>query len=357
MGHCSCKAGNSERCRHMIAMLLHVNRTGIQNLDLLTSTDVTQAWGKLKTNALYEACKLKELCHVQCKPLPILGTKQQEIRQRLIATAHQSALALHQRARMHYIESNQVCECATIQEQILIKHIMKNEMEQYSELMFHDMAFSDATAMRIYKFSKNDLAKNELQFYITHIKLTEEEALLMCTETRHQDNTKWRRARKVRITGSICHAYFTYIPKDPTSCESKGSKMLSESFWGNNATRYGKHCKQLAIEKYSSITINDVSKIGFVVHPKDPWLGYSPDGVVFKNSNPAILLEVKSPVLGKTSTAAQLAMQKKLAYIKKNGENFTVNPRHPYFLQVQLGMFLLNLAVTHFVVYSELELI
>lgn len=159
----------------------------------------------------------------------------------------------------------------------------------------------------------------------------------------------------MRITGSICHAYFTYIPKDPTSWESKVSKMLYESLWGNNATRYGKHCEQLAIEKYSSITRNDVSKIGFVVHPKVPWLGYSPDGVVFKNSNPAILLEVKSPVLGKTSTAAQLATEKKLAYVKKNGENFTVNPRHVYFSQVQLGMFLLNLAVTHFVVYSELE--
>lgn len=32
-----------------------------------------------------------------------------------------------------------------------------------------------------------------------------------------------------------------------------------------------------------------------------------------------------------------------------------MNPRHAYFSQVQLGMFLLNLAVTHFVVYSELE--
>ncbi|XP_075728482.1 uncharacterized protein LOC142769271 isoform X3 [Rhipicephalus microplus] len=27
-GHCSCKAGNSERCEHMIAMLLHVNLQG-----------------------------------------------------------------------------------------------------------------------------------------------------------------------------------------------------------------------------------------------------------------------------------------------------------------------------------------
>ncbi|KAL3182489.1 hypothetical protein MRX96_007174 [Rhipicephalus microplus] len=48
---------------------------GRQNLDQQTSTDVTQAWGKLKRNALYEACKLKELYHVQSKPLPIPGTE------------------------------------------------------------------------------------------------------------------------------------------------------------------------------------------------------------------------------------------------------------------------------------------
>lgn len=119
--------------------------------------------------------------------------------------------------------------------------------------------------MGIYKFSQNDLAKEELHVYKAHIQLTEEEAFLMCTETRHQDNTKWRRERKVRITGRQCHAYFTYIPKDATSWESKVSKMFSESFYGNNATRYGKHCEQLAIEKYSSKTKKYVSKIGTIV--------------------------------------------------------------------------------------------
>ncbi|XP_049515899.1 uncharacterized protein LOC119435793 [Dermacentor silvarum] len=82
-GHCSCKAGNSQRCKHMIAMLLFVNRTGIQNLDLLTSTDMAQAWGKLKMTPMYEACKLQELCHVQSQPRPILDEKTKEERFRI----------------------------------------------------------------------------------------------------------------------------------------------------------------------------------------------------------------------------------------------------------------------------------
>lgn len=48
----------------MIAMLRFTNRTGVQNLDLLTSTDVKQAWGKLKAKNIYKARKIKDLRHV-----------------------------------------------------------------------------------------------------------------------------------------------------------------------------------------------------------------------------------------------------------------------------------------------------
>ncbi|KAH6923547.1 hypothetical protein HPB50_002169 [Hyalomma asiaticum] len=67
-GHCSCKAGNSERCKHLAAMMLLVNGTGIQNLEPLTCTDLKQAWGKLQAAPMYEARELQDLCHVQALP-------------------------------------------------------------------------------------------------------------------------------------------------------------------------------------------------------------------------------------------------------------------------------------------------
>ncbi|KAL1443899.1 hypothetical protein MTO96_030139 [Rhipicephalus appendiculatus] len=128
--------------------------------------------------------------------------------------------------------------------------------------------------------------------------------------------------------------------------------MLVEKFRGNYATRYGKSCEKEAAEAYTKITGDAVTNVGLIVHPSLPWLGYSPDGIIFKEAVPAILLEVKSPLHGKNVKAAELVQDKKLSYVK---ETAVLNPRHSYFSQVQLGMFLLNLSVTHFMIYSKLE--
>lgn len=58
-------------------------------------------------------------------------------------------------------------------------------------------------------------------------------------------------------------------------------KMLVEKFWGNYATRYGKSCA----EAYTEMIGDAVTNVGFVVHPSLPWLGYSPDGLIFKEES------------------------------------------------------------------------
>ncbi|KAL1475056.1 hypothetical protein MTO96_037565, partial [Rhipicephalus appendiculatus] len=40
-------------------------RAGIENLEQLTSTDVKQAWGKLRGNSIYKPRRVKNLCHVR----------------------------------------------------------------------------------------------------------------------------------------------------------------------------------------------------------------------------------------------------------------------------------------------------
>ncbi|CAN8002354.1 unnamed protein product, partial [Ixodes hexagonus] len=342
LGHCSCKAGNSQRCKQMIAMLLFVNRQGdfisltyIFNLEPLTCTDMKQAWGRLQASPLYQARELQDLCHVQVQPRVRLSEqRREEIWQRLITAIPQCALSHHSRG----------------------SHMTKNErLKPYANMLFYDVAFQDATQFKIYKFSMSDLTPAELQFYKRHVEITEEDSLRICAETKSQDTTKWQRERKVRITGSKCRSYFTFTPKDDRSWEDKVSSMLEDKFRGNEDTRYGKAAEPQALEKYMQLSNSIVTKLGLVVHPLVPWLGYSPDGIVFKSESPAILLEVKSPRLGKTRKASDLAQENKLQYLIKDGENFKLNPNHTYFSQVQLGMFLLNLNVTHFIVYSEVE--
>lgn len=96
------------------------------------------------------------------------------------------------------------------------------------------------------------------------------------------------------------------------------------------------------------------TKVRLVVHPLLPWLGYSPDGVVFTKGAPTVL-DVKNPVHGRTNKAAKLVEERKLPYVKKDGENIVLNSRHSYCSQVQLEMFLLNMNLACFVMYSEVE--
>ncbi|XP_025997023.1 uncharacterized protein LOC113005531 [Solenopsis invicta] len=46
-GKCSCIAGESAKCKHYIALLLHLSRTNEDDLDDLSCTDIEQQWGKL----------------------------------------------------------------------------------------------------------------------------------------------------------------------------------------------------------------------------------------------------------------------------------------------------------------------
>ncbi|XP_075737097.1 uncharacterized protein LOC142776738 isoform X3 [Rhipicephalus microplus] len=52
--HCSCKAGNAERCKHMIAMLLHVNRFhGLDTAQMVVFSRIPILQFCWKSRALY----------------------------------------------------------------------------------------------------------------------------------------------------------------------------------------------------------------------------------------------------------------------------------------------------------------
>ncbi|KAG0420847.1 hypothetical protein HPB47_003249 [Ixodes persulcatus] len=91
------------------------------------------------------------------------------------------------------------------------------------------------------------------------------------------------RERKLRITASRSRAYFTFIPTEQRSWAGKVQLMYCESFRENKVTRHGKR----------------------------------PDGVAEANGVPSILVEVKSPEAGNTTSARELTAAKKVEYISK----------------------------------------
>ncbi|XP_062704037.1 uncharacterized protein LOC134286441 [Aedes albopictus] len=70
---CTCPAGNY-RCKHQFACLLYIHRN--KDLEILSSTDVRQQWGKvakIQSENLYEPVTLSELCNQRKRVSPELS--------------------------------------------------------------------------------------------------------------------------------------------------------------------------------------------------------------------------------------------------------------------------------------------
>lgn len=96
---------------------------------------------------------------------------------------------------------------------------------------------------------------------------------------------------------------------------------------------------------------------GLIISQVNPWLAYSPDGVIVQKEVPVSLLEIKCPLKGKDSDLQQ-TVENQIGSgrcLERKDGNIVVKKNHKYYGQVQLGMTVLNLKVTKFVLYSSFE--
>lgn len=128
--------------------------------------------------------------------------------------------------------------------------------------------------------------------------------------------------------------------------------MLFPKSWGGNAaTRYGKQTEsmvKLVCERTNNVVIQET---GLIIPAHRPWTCYSPDGIIVLRR---CLIEIKCPVKGQTMTAYDVL--KFCQFITFDSANKPqLKKRHPYYGQVQLGMFLLNLQTCRFLVYASFD--
>ena len=118
--------------------------------------------------------------------------------------------------------------------------------------------------------------------------------------------------------------------------------------------KHGNEYEGSARAKYAKEKKVIVQECGLIVAMSEPWLAYSPDGVVIENSKACRLLEIKCPYeLEDTST--EVLRKKCKKFLKVQGNQVTVRDKHQYYAQVQCGMALLNLKWCDFVIYSNVS--
>jgi hypothetical protein len=106
----------------------------------------------------------------------------------------------------------------------------------------------------------------------------------------------WKKARKFRITGSRCYSVYTYSKLD-------WGKKACTFFWPtpytNDNMLHGIKYEDLARKIYHNQNRHvTIIQTGLIVHKKNPFLGYSPDGIIFENGIATTLLEIKCIVKG-----------------------------------------------------------
>lgn len=121
---------------------------------------------------------------------------------------------------------------------------------------------------------------------------------LLCEETLNYK--RWQEERRLRITGSKCYEIFTYTNNRKPDWTMKSSKFFNPTSFTSEYTNHGLKFEEAARKKFVSMTNKKVVEVGLIISQRNPWLAFSPDGVIFENGAPSELLEIKCPYKGKT---------------------------------------------------------
>ncbi|XP_061086400.1 uncharacterized protein LOC133121214 [Conger conger] len=186
------------------------------------------------------------------------------------------------------------------------------------------------------------------QLFIASLETTWDMAHKIEAATKDQSMvSEWHQLRRPRLTSShfreVCHV------RGPTSAEHLADRILRGTPQ-TLAMKRGLEMEAGAVREYCQSNLVNYSPCGFVIHPDAPWLGSSPDGLIYDptESPPFGLLEVKCP---------HAKSYVDCSYLKLEGGNLKLKRQHAYFWQVQGQLLVTGLEWCDFVVFAEEDML
>ena len=173
------------------------------------------------------------------------------------------------------------------------------------------------------------------------------DGVAICAKTlaSYQD---WLRERRNRITGTTCYSLLTYIKNKKPDWRKKCNSLFDISNFKSQYTEYGKEMEKEALQMYRENTGHEVLQTGLIICQKNPWLAFSPDGIIFKEGKPHALLEIKCPFKGKNMNIDSAIRQEFGKCLEFCDNNISLKKKHKYYGQVQLGMAIIGLQKSFF---------
>lgn len=160
-----------------------------------------------------------------------------------------------------------------------------------------------------------------------------------------QHTSVWHQERQYGVTSSRCYDIFTYSKH---VWEMKSMKYFWPKKFTNKYVRHGAQQASHARNCFKKLYSVNVVEFDFITSHSNPWLGVSPDGVIFHENEPVGILEIKCHFEGAVKPIEELL--EAIKYIQKKNENtYVLKENHKYYAQVQLCMAVLNLNICKFV--------
>lgn len=145
-----------------------------------------------------------------------------------------------------------------------------------------------------------------------------------------------------------CYGIFTYGKYD---WPDKARRYFWTKDVKTKAMHHGIMYEPVARQVYKEQTHQLVIECGLIVSKSEPWLAYSPDGIVMTRRDQNKLLEIKCPH-DLVDTSIQSILNK-CKYLQLVESKLQMKKKHMYYAQIQFGMCLLNLTTCDFVIYSN----
>lgn len=254
-------------------------------------------------------------------------------------------------------EKSEVDSIARSVVRFLIDATVKNEILHSLDAILNDIYSFEVESPIIYRQENFNMLPNINSFYRDNIVVSKGESIKIAKSTVEQSScAEWYDFRKFRLSAS--KAYRVIVRSH--SFEKLAAALVKNKKFDCPATQYGILSEKRALVEFCKMfhTKFQIVNVGVLCKLSQPWICGSPDGIIVETEVPTrkYILEIKCPYSCRKMPIFDTQTKKfNVPYLfADNDGTFQLKKSHQYYYQVQINLYVTNLDLCYFYIYSPL---
>lgn len=364
---CSCMAGPSRCCNHIIAALYKVEYANTMGYCSPSCTSMPSSWNK-STKKIIEPKRIAEII-VRKKVRTRISDQASDLNREEVRMRELSKFdpreRVHQEITNAQVSNLFNCLYLSNPRAVLFKSIegMKANCDIKRKLKIIDIANEI--------ISSTDDDDSKISCFLKNLIFTESEVKAIKSDTRLQSKSKdWLDHRKGRLTASRHHEVYTKVntilktrsgiyPR-PKTTQLVASIIFQDTNLDHiTAIKWGRSKEETALKQFYAVEATKhidftFEKVGLCLDLNRAYIGASPDGIMNCKCHGKSAIEIKCPYKIKDNTISAGYIQCDfLGLVKKE---ICLKTSHKYYTQLQAQICLTNSSQGYFVVWTAKDI-